>query len=65
MQKQDQVQLNIEYLLHELASCINDLKAFSGHLSIDDVQQADISLRELSALITNHNQARLIRLSIV
>lgn len=66
MQKQDLVQLKIEHLLHELACCINDLQAFRRQLSIDDVQQADISLQKLNALITNAQyQISPVRLSIV
>ena len=66
MQKQDLVQLEIEHLLHELACCINDLRAFRRQLSIDNVQQADISLQKLNALITNAQyQINPVRLSIV
>lgn len=48
MQKQNLVQLEIEHLLHELTSCVNDLQAYRRQLSIDDVQQADISLQKLN-----------------
>lgn len=66
MQKQDPVQLKIEHLLRELTCCINDLQAFRKQLSIDDVQQADISLQKLNALITNAQyQIGPVRLSIV
>lgn len=66
MQKQNLVQLQIEHLLHELTCCINDLQAFRRQLTLDDVQQADISLQKLNALITNaQDQTNPIRLSIV
>lgn len=66
MQKQNQVQLEIEHLLFELACCVNDLQPFRRQLSIDNMQQADISLQKLSALITNvQYQTNLCRLSAV
>lgn len=65
MQKQNLIQLEIEHLLHELTCCINDLQAYRRQLSVDDVQQADISLQKLNALITNaHYQINPVRLSI-
>lgn len=66
MKKQNLVQLQIEHLLHELTCCINDLQAFRRQLTLDDVQQADISLQKLNALITNaQDQTNPIILSIV
>jgi hypothetical protein len=66
MKKQNLVQLQIEHLLHELTCCINDLQAFRRQLTLDDVQQADISLQKLNALITNaQDQTNPVRLSIV
>lgn len=66
MQKQNLVQLQIEHLLHELTCCINDLQAFRRQLTLDDVQQTDISLQKLNALLTNAQyQANPVRLSIV
>ncbi len=55
MQKQDSGL--IEHLLYELAWCINDLHGVSRQLSLDDIQQADLSLQKLSALI-NHVKKR-------
>lgn len=66
MQKQNLVQLEIEHLLHELTCCVNALQAFRRQLTLDDVQQADISLQKLNALITNAQyQTNPVRLSIV
>lgn len=66
MQKQNLVQLEIEHLLHELTRCINDLQAYRRQLSVDDVQQADISLQKLNTLITNAQyQINPVRLSIL
>lgn len=57
MQKHDSVQLQIRHLLFELSWSVNDLHGFSQQLSIDDLQQADLSLQKLSALI-NHVKKR-------
>lgn len=66
MQEQNLVQLEIEHLLYELTCCINDLQIYRRQLSIDDVQQADISLQKLNALITNAQyQTNPVKLSIV
>ena len=56
MQKHNQAPLEIEHLLFELAWCINDLQGFHRQLSIDDIQQADLSLQKLSALINQVKQ---------
>jgi len=52
MQNHGSVQQEIEYLLVELSSCVNDLHSFRRQLSIDDTKQAEISLQKLNALIT-------------
>lgn len=66
MQKHNSVQLEIDHLLFELTHCINDLQGFRRQLSIDDIQQADLSLQKLNALITNvKGQSSHFKLSIV
>ncbi len=57
MQKLDTVPGEIGHLLFELAWCVNDLQGLSRQLSLDDIQQADLSLQKLSALI-NHVKKR-------
>lgn len=53
MQKHDSAQLEIKHLLFELAWCINDLQDFGQQLSLDDIQQVDLSLQKLNAFISN------------
>ncbi|MBA2649447.1 MAG: hypothetical protein H0U75_07620 [Legionella sp.] len=53
MQKQNLVQLEIEHILFELSCCINNLQDFRTYLSVENVQQADISLQKLNVLISN------------
>ena len=52
MQKIDSTSMEIEYLLHELATSTNDLQAYQLQLSIDDVAQVEFSLYKLESLIS-------------
>ncbi|HAT1845509.1 TPA: hypothetical protein U0Y19_000960 [Legionella pneumophila] len=52
MQKSEEVQLEIEHLLFELNCCVNDLSSFRLQISIDDLQQAELSLNKLESLIS-------------
>lgn len=65
MQKHDSVPLEIGHLLFELAWCVNDLQGFSRQLSMDDIQQADLSLQKLSALINHVKRSSPLRLAAV
>ncbi|EHL32119.1 hypothetical protein [Legionella drancourtii] len=44
--------LEIEHLLVELALCINDLQVYRQKLTMDDANQAELSLSKLEALIS-------------
>ena len=56
--------LEIEHLLVELALCVNDLQAYRQKLTMDDANQAELSLSKLELLISfirNHrNPLRLV-----
>jgi hypothetical protein len=66
MQRQKSAPSEIEHLLFELTWCVNDLQGFRRQLSIDDIQQADLSLQKLSALITQvKKQSNPLRLAAV
>ncbi|MBL7479774.1 hypothetical protein [Legionella bononiensis] len=52
MQQQEPVQLEIEHLLFELNCCVNDLSNFRLQISVDDIQQAELSLNKLESLIS-------------
>lgn len=52
MQKSEVVQLEIEQLLFELNCCVNDLSNFRLQISIDEIQQAELSLNKLESLIS-------------
>lgn len=47
------MQLEIDHLLFQLAWCIEDLHSFRQQLTLDDINQAEISLQKLDALIFN------------
>ena len=53
MQKHNLVQLEIEHILFDLTCCVENLQAFRKYLSVDDVQQANGSLKKLNDLITD------------
>jgi hypothetical protein len=63
MQKLDPIPMEIEHLLVELACSINDLQAFRQKLTMDDANQAELSLSKLESLISfirnNRNPIRL------
>jgi hypothetical protein len=52
MRNVDSVQMEIEHLLVELSSCINDLQGYRRLLSITDAKQAELSLQKLSSIIS-------------
>jgi hypothetical protein len=53
MQVQNATQQIIEHVLYELTSCINELQGFRQQLSIDHLEQADLSLQKLHALMSS------------
>lgn len=53
MQIENTIELEIEHLLFNLMSTVNELQGYRRFLSINHVQQADISLQKLNALMTN------------
>ena len=51
MQIQNATQQTIEHVLYELTSCINELQGFRQQLTIDHLEQADLSLQKFHALM--------------
>lgn len=52
MQKSAIFQNEVEHILFELKSCVNDLHGYRMQISLDDIQQAELSLSKLQALIS-------------
>lgn len=52
MQKSAILQNEVDHILFELNCCVNDLHGYRMQISLDDIQQAELSLSKLQALIS-------------
>ena len=52
MQQHESAQRDIEHLLFELNSCVNDLSRHRLQISIHDIQQAELILSKLKSFIS-------------